>query len=61
MVRLSSRAKTRSARGMPEEPAEYLEFCVTMIDDHQLQARVHQGIDLSALTVGEHGDFGIGI
>ena len=30
-----------------------------MIDDHQLQARVYQGIDLSALTVGEHGDFGI--
>ncbi len=32
-----------------------------MVDDHQLQARVYQGIDQSALTVGDHGDFSIRI
>ena len=32
-----------------------------MVDDDQLQARVHQGINLAAFAVGNHGDLGMGI
>jgi hypothetical protein len=32
-----------------------------MVDDYQFQPRVDQGIYLSTLAVGNHGDLGIGI
>ena len=61
MVRLSSRAKTTSARGMARRVRSMMQLWVTMVDDDQLQARVHQRIHLAALAVGNHGDLGIGI
>ena len=44
-----------------EEGAEHRQLRVTMIDDYQFQARVDQGIYLSALAVGDQGDLGIWI